>query len=488
MAFDELYDFVIEKLKTNLPETVSYHNFEHTQNVTRRAMELSQKEGLSTEQTFLLKTAALFHDTGFLINQKGEGHEKRSSDYAKEILPQHGYTDSQIEEITEMILATKLPQNPKNLLQEILCDADLYYLGTNKYFPLSEKLYAEFQHDNRNVNSDNWHQIQNDFLQNHTFFTKTAQANLNETKDKNIKKILDEMKLKKRSSKINKYKENANEYLLIILGVIIAAGALKGLLVPNHFFDGGITGFSLLIHELYHVNLGILIVVFNIPLIVIGYFTVSKSFAIKTSVAVLLLGIILTFMPEFHVTEERILASIFGGVFLGIGVGLNMRAGAALDGIEVLALYTLKRTSFTITEIIMGLNLIIFIIAASKFGIQTALYSSLTYFAATRTIDYVVEGLQAFTGVTIISSESETIKFEIVNSLKRGITIYKGERGFLPESFKVSTESDIIFTVITRFELRKLNNLVHDIDPKAFVFASTIKEASGGILNRKQHH
>ena len=165
-----------------------------------------------------------------------------------------------------------------------------------------------------------------------------------------------------------------------------------------------------------------------------------------------------------------------------------MRAGAALDGIEVLALYTLKRTSFTITEIILGINIIIFSVAAFKFGVETALYSCLTYFAASRTIDYVVEGLQAFTGVTIISSESQVIKHELVNNLKRGITVYKGERGFLPESFEVSADCDIIFTVITRFELRKLKNLIYEVDPNAFVFASTIKEASGGIISRKQHH
>ncbi|MFZ1800863.1 MAG: YitT family protein, partial [Chitinophagaceae bacterium] len=165
-----------------------------------------------------------------------------------------------------------------------------------------------------------------------------------------------------------------------------------------------------------------------------------------------------------------------------------MRAGAALDGIEVLALYTLKRTSFTITEIILGLNILIFSVAAFEFGIETSLYSILTYFAATRTIDYVVEGIQAYTGVTIISGKSEAIKYELVNNLGRGITVYKGERGFLPGKFEVSTEVDIIFTVITRMELRKLKNLVYDVDPRAFVFANTIKEAAGGILNRRHTH
>ena len=183
-----------------------------------------------------------------------------------------------------------------------------------------------------------------------------------------------------------------------------------------------------------------------------------------------------------------IIVAVFGGAFLGIGIGLVMRAGAALDGIEVLALYTLKRNSFTITEIVLGINIIIFSVAALKFGIETSLYSVLTYFAATKTIDYVVEGIQAYTGMTIISSKSEEIKHQLVNNLGRGITVYKGERGFLPGKFDVSAECDIIYTVVMRLEMRKLKNLIYEIDSEAFVFANTIKEASGGIIKSRVKH
>ncbi|HET7897806.1 MAG TPA: YitT family protein, partial [Flavisolibacter sp.] len=222
--------------------------------------------------------------------------------------------------------------------------------------------------------------------------------------------------------------------------------------------------------------------------IIAGYFSISKKFAYKTLAAVALLGICLTWLHYPIITTDKLLISIFGGVFLGLGIGLTMRAGCALDGIEVLALYTLKRTSFTITEIIMGMNLIIFAVAAFKFGLETALYSALTYFAASWMIDYVIEGIQAFTGVTIISGESEAIKHRLVNELGRGITVYKGERGFLPGNFEVSSNCDIIFTVVNRMELRKLKNLVYETDAKAFVFASTIREASGGILKRRAAH
>ena len=193
------------------------------------------------------------------------------------------------------------------------------------------------------------------------------------------------------------------------------------------------------------------------------------------------------FLHEYFL-KLSIIVAVFGGAFLGIGIGLVMRAGAALDGIEVLALYTLKRTSFTITEIVLGINIIIFSVAALKFGIETSLYSVLTYFAATKTIDYVVEGIQEYTGVTIISAKSEEIKHQLINNLGRGITVYKGERGFLPGKFDVSVDCDIIYTVVTRLEMRKLKNLIYEIDSEAFVFANTIKEASGGIIKSRVKH
>lgn len=278
------------------------------------------------------------------------------------------------------------------------------------------------------------------------------------------------------------------DVLLMVAGVLLAGFALKGFLVPNHFFDGGITGISLLLYEIYHFNLAIVIILLNLPLVVISYFTVGKKFAFRTLTAVVLLGICLWLMPTVQLTSDKLLISIFGGVFLGLGVGLVMRSGAALDGIEVLAIYTLRKTSFTMSEIILGLNIMIFATAAIYLSIETALYSVLTYFSATRTIDYVIEGIQAFTGVTIISGKNEEIKHELVHKFGRGITIYKGERGYLPDNFDQKMDCDIIFTVISRMEMRKLLNVVQGLDPNAFVIANTIREASGGILSRKSHH
>ena len=287
---------------------------------------------------------------------------------------------------------------------------------------------------------------------------------------------------------LNKLPHTAQDLIYAMVGAVITGFALQGFLVPNGFLDGGVTGISLLIHELFHFNIAIVIIIANIPFIIAGAFQVNIRFALKTLAAVIFLALCLQFIPYTVVSHDKLIDSLFGGFFLGLGLGLSMRGGCALDGIEVLALYTLKRSSFTISEIILGLNVIIFLIAAIYFDLEKALYAMLTYFVASRTVDYVIEGLEEFTGVTIISAKSQEIKEILVMKLGRGITVYKGERGFMKNSFNVSQDCDIVFTVITRLEVRRLKNLVHEADPKAFVFTNTIKEAAGGVLKRQIKH
>jgi len=282
--------------------------------------------------------------------------------------------------------------------------------------------------------------------------------------------------------------KNIIDTIYTISGILFCGFALKGFLVPNQFFDGGVTGISLLLHELYHWNIGFVIVLANVPFIIMGAFQINKTFALKTLLAIVGLALCLHFIPYPQITSDKLLVSIFGGVFMGMGVGLAMRGGCALDGIEVLALFTGKRISFTISEIILGINIIIFLIAAFKLGLPVALYSILTYFTASKMINFVVEGLEEYTGVTIISGQSEKIKEQLVLRLGRGITVYKGERGFMKESFEISQPVDIVFTVVTRMELRRLKNMVMKIDPNAFIFTSIIKEAAGGILKQRTRH
>lgn len=271
-----------------------------------------------------------------------------------------------------------------------------------------------------------------------------------------------------------------------VAGVLLAAYALKGFLVPNLFLGGGITGISILLKQVLHVNFSVILVLINLPFIILGGYLINRRFAIKTLLCIIGLALCMEFIEFPMVTSDTSLISAFGGVFLGIGIGLAMRGGCSLDGIEIVALITIRKSGFSMSEIILGLNVFIFLLAAVNFGMEIAMNSILTFYTASQAIDFVVEGIEEYTGVTIISSQSEAIKRTLVMDLGRGITIFKGERGFMRESFDVSQDCDIVFTVITRLEVRRLKNLVYRIDPKAFVFTNTIKETAGGILKRNR--
>lgn len=480
MDHQRLHSFVINYIEKNTAIEMCYHKSWHTLDVIQAVEEICLAENINESESDLLKTAALLHDVGYVKTHVN--HEHWSCEFAREHLPHYGYNKEDIERICSLIMATKLPQKPTDHLSEILCDADLYYLGDANYEFKANLLFEEMRNLKLVNDKEEWHNTQINFLSSHHYFTKTAVERKAHNKNLILKKLIGKMENHNHTGKM------VVDLAQTVAGVLLAAFALNRFLVPNHFFDGGITGMSLLVHELYKYNLALVIFLFNLPLVVVSYFFVNKNFAVKTFIATILLGIALLIIPHAALTQDKLIISVFGGVFLGIGAGLVMRTGAAIDGIEVLALYTLKRTSFKISEIILGINILIFSIAAFYFGIETALYSVLTYFCATRTIDYVVEGMQSYTGVTIISGKSEEIKYKLVNALGRGITVYKGERGFLPGQFEVSSQCDIIFTVITRLELRRLTNVVSDIDPKAFIFANTIREASGGILKRIHRH
>lgn len=486
--YDALYPVVIKRMEDNLPAYLTYHNLPHTLGVLKAMEHLIIEEEIADEDTWLLLTAGLLHDVGFV--REYANHEEHSCDVAREMLPAFGYSDENIRRIEKLIMATQLPQEPKNGLEKIICDADLYYLGSEDFFSTAENLYHEFKHEGIVNSYDEWQARQIKFLEQHRFFTKTALSEREERKQSYISQLRLKYKIEKRESRFGeKVEEHFRDAFFMMAGVLMAGFALKMFLVPNHFFDGGVTGISLLIHEFYHYNLGLVLLIVNLPLIVMGYYSVSKKFAAKTFLCVSLLALVLSFFPFPEIkTSDNILIAIFGGFFLGVGIGLCMRAGCALDGVEVLALKTFKKTPFTVTEIILAINILIFSIAAFELGPIKALYSILTYFTASKSIDYVVEGIEAYTGVTIISAQSDLIKYRLVNELGRGITVYKGKRGFLPGQFETSTDTDIIFTVVTRLELRKLKNLVYETDSKAFVFANTIREASGGILRRRERH
>ena len=486
MQFEKAESFIFFKLEKELPKSLTYHNIHHTKEVLHNVRLLSKEEKIEGDDLIILLTAALFHDVGFI--QVYMGHEEVSCEYAKKILPDFDYKDYQIEEICELIMTTKIPQRATTIQEKILCDADLLYIGTNQYFSHAKRLYKELHNLVIIKNYNEWIDYQVKFIKSHEYYTTIGKGQYTIIQAQNLELILS----KHQDEKVRKHIRFDNKFtkdlVFILFGVLTAAFSLKGFLVPNNFFDGGVTGVSLLIHEIYHLNLAVVILLANLPFIVLSMFSFNYSFALKTFVCIILLGLCLHYLPYPIITSDKLLVSIFGGFFLGLGIGLTMRAGCAVDGIEVLALFAWRRSSFTISEIILALNVIIFAVAAFQFGIQTALYSMLTYFTASKTVDYVVEGIEAYMGVTIISSKSEIIKYRMVNELGRGITVYKGERGYLPGNFELHDDCDIIFSVITRLELRKMSNLITEIDPKAFVFANTIKETSGGIMKRRHFH
>lgn len=284
------------------------------------------------------------------------------------------------------------------------------------------------------------------------------------------------------------FKESFKDYAFMLLGILCISFALKSLLMPNNFFDGGVTGIALLLYKKYHINIALIFILLNIPFLLLGGKLINKSFAIKSIIGVIILGLCLLFIPFQEISDDKLIVSVFGGFFIGLGVGFGMKSGIALDGIEVLAVYTGKKVGFSMSEIILGINILIFLVAGIFFGLESAFYSMLTYFVASKTIDYVVEGFEEFTGVTIISSKSEEVKEFLVLQMGKGITVYKGERGFMKDSFEISTPTDIIYTVVTRLEVRKLKNAIHQIDEKAFIFSSSIKETAGGVLKKKHSH
>jgi uncharacterized membrane-anchored protein YitT (DUF2179 family) len=281
----------------------------------------------------------------------------------------------------------------------------------------------------------------------------------------------------------NKKMRYVKEATLIICGVVSACFGLKSFLMPSHFIDGGVTGISLLISTLTGWKLPILIVVINIPFILMGYKQIGAAFAIKTMIAITLLSLALLFLPFQPITHVPLLIAFFGGFFLGGGIGLAMRGGCVIDGTEVLALYISRNSMFTVGNIILILNIVIFAFAAYFLNIETALYAILTYLSASNTIDFIVNGLEAYTGVTIISEKNEEIKNFIINNMKRGVTIYKGEGGYLEKK-----DIDIIYTVLTKLEMSKLQSEIRQIDPDAFVVQQQIADIKGGVVKRHALH
>lgn len=270
----------------------------------------------------------------------------------------------------------------------------------------------------------------------------------------------------------------------ILLGILSASFGLKGFLLPNSFLDGGVTGISLIATELTGISLSVLIVMINIPFMILAFSTISKQFAVKSIIAIILLAVSIYVIPFTSITDDKLLIAVFGGFFLGLGIGLAIRGGSVIDGTEVLAVFISRRTSLTIGDIILVFNIIIFSFAAYVFSIEIALYAILTYMAASKTVDFVVTGVEEYTGVTIISDKSEEIRLAIIEKMGRGCTLYSGKKGFAKRGEPLK-QTDIVYTLLTRLELSRLQTEIDKIDKDAFIVMHSIKDAKGGMIKKR---
>jgi uncharacterized membrane-anchored protein YitT (DUF2179 family) len=273
------------------------------------------------------------------------------------------------------------------------------------------------------------------------------------------------------------------DIFLVSIGIFSASFGFKGFLLTNHFIDGGATGISLLVSALTGIPLYILIIGVNIPFVILAYNVIGKQFAYKTGLAITGLSIVLATVSFPAITNDNILVAVFGGFFLGAGIGFAIRGGAVIDGTEVLAISLSKKLSTTIGDIILIINVIIFATAAYFLSLEIAMYSMITYLTASKTLDFIVEGIEEYIGVTIISSHSETIRQMIIHTMGRGVTVYSGKRGYGKRG--ETNAVDIIYTVITRLELNKLNTEIEKIEPDAFVVMNSVKDTKGGMIKKR---
>lgn len=275
----------------------------------------------------------------------------------------------------------------------------------------------------------------------------------------------------------------AMHLLLIIAGVFSAAFGLKGFLLSSRFIDGGVTGVSMLLSDVLGWPLSILILVINLPFIALGYRQIGRAFAIKSTLAIAGLSLCLAFVKFPDVTPDKLLTAVFGGFFIGAGIGLAIRGGAVLDGTEITALLVSKGSHLLkVGDVILLLNIVIFSAAAFFLGIEPSLYSMLTYFAASKTVDFLIHGVEEYTAITIVSDRSEEIREAIVNDLGRGVTIYQGRGGLS------GTDQDILFSVVTRLEIGRVTTAAKSLDEEAFIVIHPLAAAEGGVVKRMALH
>lgn len=274
------------------------------------------------------------------------------------------------------------------------------------------------------------------------------------------------------------------QYISIAMGVMSTAFGLESFLLPNSFIDGGITGISLLLDKITSDfwSLQFFLVVLNTPFVILAFKQIGKEFALRTSFTIAALALVLTFVHFPSVTEDKLLAALFGGFFIGAGTGMAIRGGSVVDGTEVFAVYISRNLSLSVSDVIIIVNVVIFLVAGTVFSVESALYSILTYLVASKTIDFIIDGIEEYTDVKIITTSPVEVREMITEKLGWGVTIYNGKSGY---NLK---ELEILSTIITRLEITKLKNEVALIDADAFIITQSIKDVRGGMVKKKPLH
>ena len=269
--------------------------------------------------------------------------------------------------------------------------------------------------------------------------------------------------------------------MYMALGVISATIGLKAFLLSNNFLDGGAMGVSLLINFLTNFDLSLLILIINLPFIIIGYRQISWQFAIRSTISIILLSVLVHFVELPSITSDKLLIAIFGGVFLGAGIGFSIRGGSVIDGTEVMAIYVSRRGGITVGNFIAIFNVALFIIAAFLINVETAMYSMLTYVAASKSVDFIINGIEEYIGITIVSPQNADIRHMITDQLHRGVTVYRAAGGYQSAH---EENRKVLFCVVTRLEVTKMLTEIEKIDPHAFVVQHSIREIKGGVLKK----
>lgn len=281
---------------------------------------------------------------------------------------------------------------------------------------------------------------------------------------------------------MNKFKRLASEVFQIGLGILLASIGLKGFLLPNSFLDGGATGIAILISKIYDVNISLILIVVSIPFLVLAWFTLSKEILFKSIVAIIVLAIFMEFENFTTITEDKLLIAIFGGLFLGTGIGLTIKNGAVLDGSEILGIFINNRLGISIGKTILVFNIILFGITALVLTTEVAMYSILTFLVTAKIIDLTIEGFEDFVGLMIVSKNTEEIEKGLTSQIGAGMTVYKGTKGIGKRGKQ--TEGEIIHTVINRIDIRRTYNLINQVDKEAFIIEFDVNNIKGGILRK----